>query len=229
MTKKNFSDMILYKLAGGVPDSSFPVDERDIWDALEHKVNEKFAMSQFQMNLPSGETIPDNLSLATYEDIAVTSISNYSKATLPVVPIYLPRNAGINEIRPILSKRGTDRVYGNPMIPLLAGQNYLLQADSLLNDLQGQFGYEVNGKTVNFTKDITTFGIDTVTIKMVVFDMSQYGLTDDMPIPANYIEEFESAMILEFAPVLAESGIVNNWTSVGQTAPNNAVQPVNKP
>jgi len=120
MTKKNFSDMVLFKLAGGYPDGSFQIDERDIWDALDHKVNAMFKMQQFSMNLPSGGTIPDGMYLATYEDVAVTRTSNErSKCTLPVIPISLPRNAGINEIRPVINLVDSgDRMLGNPIIPM---------------------------------------------------------------------------------------------------------------
>lgn len=215
-TKKLISDNVLYRLAGGVPVPSFPIHEEDIWSSLDAKINAMFKMTQFNQTLPSGETIPDNLMIATYEDIAVTSVSNYSKASLPIMPISLPRNAGINEIRPILNKSGEDRTYGNPMIPLLAGQHYLLQSDSLLNDLMGQFGYEPNGKTIKFTSDITTFGISTVQMKLVVFDMSQYGVTDTLPITPDMVEPIEKELLQEFAPVLAKSGFVSVWTNPSQ-------------
>jgi len=217
-TKKSISDAVLYKLAGGVPTKSFPVHEEDVWSALEQKINAMFGMRQFNMNLPSGETIPDNLVLATYEDVAVTSFnSGNAKSVLPVIPISLPRNAGINEIRPVLSiVESGDRILGNPMIPLLAGQNYLLQADSLLNSLQGQFGYEPNGRNIIYTSDITTLGITKVDMKLVVFDMSQYGITDVLPIPSDYEDELETQLIQEFAPVLAKSGFVSNYTNPTQ-------------
>lgn len=224
MTKKNFSDMVLYKLAGGIPDAGFPIDERDIWDSVEHKINAKFKMEQFQVNLPSGGTIPDNLCLATYENIAVTRTSNErSKCTLPLTPVSLPRNAGINEIRPVLNLVDSgDRMLGNPIIPLQAGQSFLLDADKLLNDLMGQWGYEVNGKTIIFNKDLTTYDITKVDMKLLVFDMSQYSITDDMPIPADYINQLEDEIIQEFAAVAAESGYVNVWSNIGQTQPENA-------
>src|SRR5690606_19269255 len=96
--------------------------------------NSIFKLSQFNINLPNGGTIPDNLNLATYENISVTRTSNSrSKATLPVTPISLPLNIGINEIRPVLStSSSSDRMLGQPFIPLQAGQDFLLSADKLL-------------------------------------------------------------------------------------------------
>jgi len=223
MTKKNFSDMVLYKLAGGIPDNSFAVDERDIWDSLDHKVNAMFKMQQFSMNLPSGGTIPDSLHLATYEDVAVTRTSNErSKCTLPITPISLPRNAGVNEIRPVINLVDSgDRLLGNPIIPMQSGQNFLLKADKLLNDLLGQWSYEINGNTVVFSKDLTVYDITKVDMKLVVFDITNYTINEDMPIPADYIGQLEDEIIKEFAPIVAENGLVNNYTNAGQTAPNN--------
>jgi hypothetical protein len=220
MTKKNFSDMCLYKLAGGTPDAAFlkVIDERDIWDSLEHKVNAAFKLSQFSQNLPSGATIPDNLFIATYEDIAITRTSNErSKITLPVMPISLPMGMGVVEIRPQLNVVDSgDKMLGNPLVPLQSGQDYLLSTDKLLNSLQGKWGYTLSGKTVTITKDLTVFDITKADVKLVVFDMSGYSITDDMPIPADMIGQFEDETIKEFAPVAAEAGYVNIWTNSAQ-------------
>lgn len=210
-TKRLLSDQVMFFLSSGYPDVADDVQQEDIWKRIEQVLNSMYKMQQFSVNLPNAETIPDNLVLATYEDIAVTSVSDYSKATLPVMPISLPRNAGINEIRPILSKRGTDRIYGNPMIPLLAGQNYLLQADALLNDLMGLFGYEVNGRTTVFTKDITKFDINTVQMKLVVFSIDQYSETDILPIPSDAEDAIIKEVIGFFVPVQPQPGIVSNY------------------
>lgn len=218
MTKKLCSDQVLYKLSGGNPDSGFPIDERDIWNSIDQKVNAMFKMQQFSVNLPNGETIPENLAIATYEDVAIVSASSgKSKSTLPVMPISLPKNAGINEIRPVLSMVDSgDKILGSPMVPLLAGQEYLLQADTLLNDLMGQFGYTPNGFTIYYTKDLTVFGITKVDMKLVVMDISQYSVTDILPIPADFEDQLLNDLVAEFSPVTAESGQVNNWTTAGQ-------------
>lgn len=218
VTKRLVSDQVLFRIYGGFPDVNAPVQKYDIWKALEQKINSLFSMQQFSLNLPSGETIPNNLALATYEDITVTRTSNErSKATLPVMPITLPRNAGINEIRPVLNIVSSgDRMLGQPFIPIQAGQGYLLQADSLLNDMMGQISYEPSQKTVIFSKDITTLGMTKVDMKLVVFDMSQYSETDVLPIPADMEQQIINELIQQFAPVQAESGIQNPVTTAGQ-------------
>ena len=223
MTKKEISDNVLYKLAGGNPDSGFPVDERDIWSSLEDLVNKRIKGEQFSVNLPSGGTIPENLLLATYEDITVTRTSNErSKCTLPAIPISLPRNAGVNEIRPVLNLTTSgDRMLGNPIIPMQAGQDFLLKSDKLLNGLLGQWGYTINGKTVIFSKDLTVYDITKVDMKLVVFEIGSYTVTQDLPIPADWVSDITDTLVAEYAPVLAESGYVNNFTNSGQTVPNN--------
>lgn len=220
MTKKQISDTVLYKLAGGVPDSGFPVDERDIWSSMEDIINKMLKAQQFSVNLPSGGTIPENLLLATYEDVAVTRTSNErSKCTLPVIPVSLPRNAGINEIRPVLNLVDSgDRMLGNPIIPVQAGQTFLLQADKLLNDLLGQWSYEVNGKTIIFSKDLTTYDISKVDMKLVVFSIADYTINQDLPLPADWVSDITDTLVQEFAPVVAENGFVNNFTNAGQKA-----------
>lgn len=217
-TKKLLSDQILYKLSGGKPDSGFPIDERDLWKAIEQKVNSMFKMQQFSINLPNGETIPDNLMLATYEDVVVTSSnSGQSKSVLPVMPISLPKNAGINEVRPVISVVPTgDRILGDPMVPLISGQDFLLKADTLLNNLLGQFSYTPNGRSVIYNKDLTTLNITKVDMKLVVFDISQYGINDYLPVPSDMEAQIVNELIQEFSPVTAESGQVNNWTTAGQ-------------
>jgi len=223
MTKKEISDSVLFKLAGGFPDSNFPVDERDIWSSMEHKINAKFKIQQYAENLPSGETIPDNLCLATYEDIAVTSLGgSRSKSTLPAVPISLPKNAGIQMVLPVLNVTDSgDRTHGKPLIPLVTGQIELLQTDTLLNDLMGRWGYTPSGKTLYYTKDLTLFSITKVDMRLVVFDMALYGANDTLPVPADYTDWLEDELLKEFAPILGENGLVNIWSNAGQTAPIN--------
>ena len=219
-TKYLLAEQVQMRLEGGYPDIAQAVQRPDLYKAIEQKINAMYKMSQFSINLPSGGTIPDNMALATYEDIEVTRTSNERcKCTLPVMPISLPRNAGINEIRPVLNLVDSgDRMLGNPLIPMQAGQNFLLQADKLLNNLLGQWSYEVNGKTIIINKDITVFGITTVDMKLVVFDMNEYSETDVLPIPADSQEQIVKELVNEFAGVVPESGIVNKTTTLQNIA-----------
>lgn len=214
-TKKLISDQLLFRLAGGIPDASFPVDERDIWGALGRIMNEQFKMQHFSQTLPSGETMPDNLAIGIYEDVALTSSENVvgkSYATLPVMPIALPRGLGIYQI---YDSQHPD----SPFIPILSGQRALLKTDALLSDILGQVSYEPKGKTIFFNKDLPLFGISTVTMELVVLDMDEYGVNDLLPIPAD-----QEALIVErlyqmFSGVQPETGVVNNYSTITQNPP----------
>lgn len=212
-TKRLLSDQVLFYLKADFPDVADSVQEEDVQKRIEQIVNSMFSMQQFNMNLPSGETIPNNLAIATYQNIDVTTTnSNKSKSTLPVMPITLPRNAGINEIRPVISDTG-DGTLGNPMIPLQAGQSYLLQSDTLLNDLMGQLSYEPNGRTIIYQSDITLLGITKVDMKLIVFDMNQYSDTDILPVPSDMEDAIVQEAIKFFAPVKSEAEIVSNYST----------------
>lgn len=211
-SKKIISDQVLIKLSGGFVDNSFPVDERDIWKALEQKINGLFKLHQFDQTLASGETIPENTMIATYEDVAVTSFGEKSKSTLPIIPISLPKNVGIfliyNSAYPDM-----------PFIPIQRGQGALLKSDTLLNDMQGMISYEPKNNVVVYSKDITLLGFSTVTMELCVLDMSQYSATDTLPVPADMESRLVDELTQEFAPVTAESGQVNNFTTAGQNQP----------
>lgn len=215
--KRVIADQVLYRIYGGVPDSAAPVQLPDVYKALEQKINAQFALRHFQVTLPNAQTIPDNLAIATYTDVTVLSTGNgKSYSTLPIIPISLPRSLGVQEIRPVIGFTGNTRMLGNPFIPLQYGQGFLLNADKLLNELFGQIAYEVSGKTVTYSKDLINFGVSKVDMRLVVFDMSQYAETDELPIPSDYEEALINELVLQFSAVVPESGIVNSYTVAGQ-------------
>lgn len=209
-SKKKISDSVLYKLAGGIPDSGFPIDERDIWKALEDKLNALFKLRHFDTTLPSGETIPEAAMIATYTGITVTANSNdTSYATLPITPISLPKNVGIYLVY--------DADYpDSPFIPIQRGQKALLKTDELLSDFLGLIAYEPKNNQIVFNKDITLLGITSVTMELCVFDISQYSATADLPVPSDYEAQIEDELIKEFIWVNPESGILNNFTNANQ-------------
>jgi hypothetical protein len=211
-SKKLISDSVLYKLAGGIPMPGFPVQERDIWSAIDSKMNALFKIKHFDTTLPSGETIPENTMIATYENNTVTSFGEVSKVSLPITPISFPKSMGIFLVY-------DPKFPDNPFIPLQRGQKSLLNADELLNDLNGQIGYEPKNNVLIFTKDITLFDITSVTMELCVFDTEGYSVTDPLPIPADMIDTIEGQLMEEFAPVLAKSGIVNNFVNPSQNIP----------
>lgn len=205
LTRRLLSDQVLYRLYGGPPDSSAAVQQEDVEKGAEQKINAKFRMRQFE-NLSGGETIPDGMTMATYEGITVTSSGDRSKATLPVMPVSLIRNMGIFDVR----------YQDNSFIPLQPGQRNLLRVDTLLNDLLNQVGYEPKGMTINFTKDITLYGWTTVDMDLIVSDFSSLSETDPIPVPADYEEILINELVAQFSPVQPEAATVNAFTTANQ-------------
>lgn len=212
-TKRLIAEQVLYRIDGGNPDVSSPVQFPDVYKALEQIINSMFNMRQFSVNLPSGETIPDGLSIATYTDIAVVSRGTYSTSTLPVIPASLPKNVGIFNIQVAQS---LTNVVPLTFIPLLRGQQHLLSTDLLLNNLLGQIGYTPSNLSIQYTQDITLLGITKVDMDLVVFDMSQYNETDLLPIPSNMEADIINQLVAQFSPVTPETGTVNLLTTSGQ-------------
>ncbi len=211
-TKKLISDAVLFRLAGGWRDSGFQVDERDIWKALEQLINAGLKLSQFAQNLPNGETLPENLMIGIYENVAVTSSNGgigKSYATLPVMPISLPRNLGIYQIYDA-------RYPDSPFIPIQAAQRALLKTDALLSDLLGMVSFEPKGKTVFFSKDLPLYGVSSLTFELMVFDMSLYGVNDVLPLPVDFESGIVEKLVQMFSGVMPEDAKVNNFSTQNQ-------------
>lgn len=211
-TKKLIAEQVLFRLYGGYPDSAAPVQEPDVYKALEQKLNSTFKIRHFDSTLPSGETMPENSMIATYENNTVTRTDDgKSYSLLPIQPISLPKNMGIYLVY--------DPAHPDmPFIPLQRGQSFLINSDELLNDLNGQIGYEPKNDRLIFRKDLTTYGITAVTMELCVFDISQYSTTERLPIPSDYEEALVNELIKDFAPVQPENGLVDNFSVSGQNS-----------
>lgn len=202
-TKFLMAEQVLLRLAGGYRDVAQSVQMEDVVKAIEQVINTMFQTQYYSATLPTGETIPDNLMIAYYENIAVTSYGDKAKAQLPIVPISLPRNMGVYRV---VNEDDID------FIPVPLGQGALLRADKLLNDLLGSVYYEVRKNQVIFSKDITLLDVTTVNMYLVVMDISLYSNTDPLPIPANMEEEIIEKVFAKFVSITPETGIVNSYS-----------------
>lgn len=212
-TKQIIGEQVLYRYYGGFIDSNGPVQLFDVYKALEQKINSLFKLRHFDTTLPSGETTPDNLMLATYENIPVVSLNNgRSQATLPVTPISLPKNVGIYLVY-------NPEYPDFPFIPLLRGQRGLLRTDALLNDMLGQVTYEPKNTTLTFSKDLLLMDCPEVTMELCIMDLSLYSVTDPLPIPADYEQQIVDELVQAFAPITPETGIVNPYNTADQKQP----------
>lgn len=192
--KRLLADQVKFRLEAGWPDINEAVLYDDIYVAIGQIVNSMFQMEHFSVTLPSGETMPDALSLATYDGVAVESLANgRSRATMPVMPRSLPRNMGCFDIQ--------DPNGFISFIPLLPTQRILLKSQPLINDILGQVGFEVKSKVVEFTKDLRLLDIDTVTMQLVVTDISTFSEIDELPIPPNQEKAIIDELMKQFTGV----------------------------
>lgn len=205
-TKKILAEQVRYRLDGGYPDISASVQEEDVYKALEQEINSMFKMQHYNVLLPTGESIPDNLYIATYENITVSKFGNKSQATLPVMPISLPKNQGIHQV---YDPNSPD----TPYIPIKSSQKALIRVDSLLDGMLGQTYYYPNGKTIVFSKDLTLLGVSEVTMELIVMDFNQYTVTDMLPLPSDMEAPLIDAVIARFVPVKAPVPINDNYST----------------
>jgi hypothetical protein len=210
MTRYLLAEQVLFRIAAGYPDVSENVQLIDIITAIPQVVNAMLKAQQFSINMPQGETIPDNAMIGTYENITVNSINigtQKSKAILPAIPISLPKNMGVYQIY-------NANYPDSPYIPLQRGMLSLLKTDSLLTDILGQVAYEVQGKNILFNKDLPVYGITSVTMELVLLDISLYNDTDMLPLTADMEALVVEQLVSMFERVGNETGIVNPYTNI---------------
>lgn len=199
MTNKNkISEQVLYRVNGGTTKVTDPVQKEDVVEALSQIINTQFKTQHFSVTLAAGETIPDGLVLADYEATAVAYGGKKAKITLPVMPVSLPRNMGVFAVSP-------NEDFSSPYIPLQAGQPELLEGQPLISTLLGQTGYIVKGRDIITTTNITLDGTETIYLRLVVFDVSQYDDYDPLPIPASMETDIVDELVKRFAPITGKA------------------------
>lgn len=97
-SKRKLAEQILYRISGGIHSTASPVQLEDVYEAINQKVNALIKAEVFSVTLASGDTIPEGLMTATYENIKVVPYGKRSMAILPAMPVRLPRNMGVFEI-----------------------------------------------------------------------------------------------------------------------------------
>lgn len=97
-------------------------------------------------------------------------------------------------------------------IPVPNGQMGMVLAQRLISDLLGQTGYEVRGKDVIYTKDLTAQSpaITSVTMELVVMDMSKYGDYELLPINADMEAQVVDTVYKMFAGIPTQPPIVDS-------------------
>lgn len=182
LTLYSISEQIRKLLSGKDPASASPYTMAEVKNAAIQCINSLLKVQHFNQNLGNGETIPDGLVLAEYDNVAVETYKNISRATLPVMPYSLPLNIGIFHI-------GKTDDPLNGFIPFEPGQLQMIGEEGYVSDVLGQIAYEPAGKYILFNKDITTGDDETriteVLMRLCVKDISLYGDFTMLPIPSD--------------------------------------------
>lgn len=194
VTKYLLAEQVWFRLKGGYPDIDQSVQIEDIIAVIPQKVASILKMQHFSVTLPSGERIPENLMIATYNDVELTTLNGKrSQATLPIMPVSLPRNMGVYEV-----DRYDD--FRCPFIPLMAGQNSLLRGQPMISGLLDQVGREVYGDKVILSEDLTIDNVSTIHMRLIVLDINAYDDYTKLPIPADYEEQLILDLVEQFSP-----------------------------
>ena len=182
LTRYRLAEQIFGIIEGGDPGAASSISINELIISVGQVINAKQKAEYFDRNVPMGESIPNGTVLGLYQSVAVVQDgTGYSKCTLPIKPLNLPRNMGVWSVYPAGQQ---DKEF----IPLQMGQINLLRSQPMINDLLGQVGYEVLGETLRFTQDLTNGGTQTATVDMrlAVLDMDQYDDYTMLPIPPEW-------------------------------------------
>lgn len=201
----SISEQVSLKLYGGSPKPNSAVQLPDIKLAVAQKLNELLKVQHFY-SMQLGENQPENLMIATYPPITLTTFGSKCKGTLPAVPVGLIRNMGIWEA-------SLSEDFSTLLIPFGAGQADLLRGQSLISDLFGQVGYELYGKQIVLTKDVTIDEQTSLYLRLIISDISTLTDFDVLPIPA----DMESTVVMQvwqsFASTLSPVKVVDNYAA----------------
>ena len=125
--------------------------------------------------------IPEAL-IATYENISVDSAGGTYKCTLPAQPISAAGDMGVYEVF-------SDEL--NPFIPIPKQIMKVMQGTDLAV-LESKVGYfRSSNDKIRFTadprvNDTAWSDTDTVTMRLIINDITKYSDTDILPLPGDY-------------------------------------------
>jgi hypothetical protein len=162
--------------------------------------NQLLKADHFSVNMPEGDTIPTNCMVYTYDNVPVTTYkTTLSKATLPSIPIGLPRNMGVLHVSKI------DAIE-EPFVPIPTSMYGIIKPQDLLGELSGLIGYEVVGKDIIFTKNLPGMSVNSVYIRLVGVDLSTVSDYETLPLTA----DLEAQVITQVYNILVQTPAGNN-------------------
>jgi hypothetical protein len=219
-TRYKLEEQITRELKGGnTMGGRFP-HKMEVFEAINQSINFLLKGEWFAGMNVDGQRVAEGLCLAFYDGITVESYKNVSRATLPAMPILLPRNLGVYYIGPTngTDSSGSSNDLDTPFIPIPAGLKAMLGTEPLISDLMGQYGYEVFGDKVIFTEDLTRESppITQVCMRLLVMDISEYSDYQTLPIPADMEPKIIEMCINRFRGT-PEAARINDQVAGGKT------------
>lgn len=177
-TKRRLAETI-QRLIAGNPVISGRIHINDIIIAVEQVANQILKADYLAVNTPEGDTIPNNCMVFTYDNVPVTTYkTTKSKATLPSMPINLPRNMGVLHVSKI------DAI-DEPFIPIPTSMYGIVKPQDLLGELSGLIGYEVVGKDIIFTQNLPGQSVNSVYIRLVGMDIGSLSIYETLPLSSD--------------------------------------------
>lgn len=198
-TKYRIAEQI-QRLLNGNPVVSGRFNLHEIKLLVAQVANQVLKADHFAVNMPEGDTVPTNCMVYTYDNVPVTTYkTTLSKATLPSIPIGLPRNMGVLHVSKI------DAIE-EPFVPIPTSMYGIIKPQDLLGELSGLIGYEVVGKDIIFTKNLPGMSVNAVYIRLVGVDMSTVSDYETLPLTA----DLEGQIITQVYNILVQTPAGNN-------------------
>lgn len=198
-TKYKIAEQV-QRLLNGNPVVSGRFNLHEIKLLVAQVANQLLKADHFSVNMPEGDTIPTNCMVYTYDNVPVTTYkTTFSKATLPSIPIGLPRNMGVLHVSKI------DAIE-EPFIPIPTSMYGIIKPQDLLGELSGLIGYEVVGKDIIFTKNLPGMSVNSVYIRLVGVDLSTVSDYETLPLTA----DLEGQIITQVYNMLVQTPAGNN-------------------
>lgn len=195
-TKKKIAEQI-QRLIAGNPIISARIHINDVILAVEQVANQLLKADYFATNIPEGDTVPNNCMVFSYDNVPVTTYkTTFSKATLPSMPINLPRNMGVLHVSKI------DAIE-EPFVPIPTSMYGIVKPQDLLGELSGLIGYEVVGKDIIFTKNLPAMNVNSVYIRLVGVDIASLSIYETLPLSSDLeaqVVQAAYAMLVQVPP-----------------------------
>ena len=208
ITLGKLTEQIFRLYNSGNPSADSQVTKQEINVLVGQSVNKLLKVEHMGVNIKSyNDMFPPHTMISTYTITNTGSgqsgnLDTYetskSRALLPVHPISLPRNMGVWSVSPI---GDGDQQY----IPIQSGQYSLVNSQDVLQYLDNQVGYYVDGRYIIFTKDITAspFNVTSLKVRLLVVDATVLGPYDYVPLPAD-MEDMVIKDVLKTLSVMPE-------------------------